>query len=802
MGMARFSGKASVPRVGLFVLMVCLLVGALGCAALTAWRGMPSGAAGPGQTSAAHGGASMAEALGQAQDGKGAVQVADGAGAVSVRHAAALTERELQQGYCDDEVLVRLALGVTPAGLADALQQCGLALAEGEPDVTTTLGWAKLELADGTDIEQAVSALEQTGAVQKAQPNFVYHLFDEDGQTSELQADVQSEAKAEAGATGASSATGLTAGVVAQSDSVKDHLSDWNYKCTSALEAQQHCAEFGIDVKDVTVAVIDTGCKADEECFDTSRIVSTYNALDGGSSVADLDGHGTNVASVVAGMTGGVSLYPVKVMDGEGTDSFTMLKAYDRIIQDAETYNIRVVNMSIGQDKPMAEANMFSDYYDWAVLGAIDDAFYAGILPIFPAGNWENLEPPFFEWPVGYSENSIGVINLENLDGDPDWPLVVRSITSNYAVGNEKYLEVAAPGTDIWCPYANYESALGTEHLVTGTSIAAPCVAGACAMAIAANPDLTSADVKSLLCSSAWDMWATRSSQFAYSGSGQEGFDNETGYGLVNAEAMFYGAYYKYGYLSGGNGVARGQTLQLSIDNSSGLFNELAWASDNEQVATVDASGLVRGVRAGQAIITATDASTGYVWHSTICVYEGALTSPASLALGTQGVAYAADRFSFPCFIWSSSNSSVVQVLGFGPQASLAAVGAGTAVLSAQSSSLPSLKLQQTITVPKAANTLKVKLKKRSIAVKAKALKKHRATVKKNTVFSISGAKGAVTFAKAKGSKKISVSKAGKITVAKGLKKGGYAITVKVKAAGNRNYKAAVKRVKLTIRVK
>lgn len=61
--------------------------------------------------------------------------------------------------------------------------------------------------------------------------------------------------------------------------------------------------------------------------------------------------------------------------------------------------------------------------------------------------------------------------------------------------------------------------------------------------------------------------------------------------------------------------------------------------------------------------------------------------------------------------------------------------------------------------------------------------------------------KGKLTYTlnkKAKASKKIKVSKAGKVTIKKGLKKGTYKITVK--AAATKNYKAAKKTI--TIKVK
>ena len=63
---------------------------------------------------------------------------------------------------------------------------------------------------------------------------------------------------------------------------------------------------------------------------------------------------------------------------------------------------------------------------------------------------------------------------------------------------------------------------------------------------------------------------------------------------------------------------------------------------------------------------------------------------------------------------------------------------------------------------------------------------------------------GKMTYTKASGNKKIVINKTtGKVTVKKGLKKGTYKVKVKVKAAGNTNYKAsAVKTVTFKVKVK
>ncbi len=105
--------------------------------------------------------------------------------------------------------------------------------------------------------------------------------------------------------------------------------------------------------------------------------------------------------------------------------------------------------------------------------------------------------------------------------------------------------------------------------------------------------------------------------------------------------------------------------------------------------------------------------------------------------------------------------------------------------------------------INKAANPLTVKAK--SVKVKFSALKKKAQSlaVSKVVTFSKKG-QGALTYAKVSGNKKITINKkTGKVTVAKGLKKGTYKVKVKIKAAGNANYKAsAYKAVAFKIVVK
>ena len=110
------------------------------------------------------------------------------------------------------------------------------------------------------------------------------------------------------------------------------------------------------------------------------------------------------------------------------------------------------------------------------------------------------------------------------------------------------------------------------------------------------------------------------------------------------------------------------------------------------------------------------------------------------------------------------------------------------------------LKTETIAKTAKYANTLTVKAKKPT--VKFKSLKKKNQTIALKKWVTVSKAQGKVTYKKSSGNKKITVSKAGKITVKKGLKKGTYKVKIKVSAAGNATYKAGSKTVTVTIKVK
>ena len=123
------------------------------------------------------------------------------------------------------------------------------------------------------------------------------------------------------------------------------------------------------------------------------------------------------------------------------------------------------------------------------------------------------------------------------------------------------------------------------------------------------------------------------------------------------------------------------------------------------------------------------------------------------------------------------------------------------ATVAADANYLEATSKAATITIKKAANPLKVKV--RSLSVKSKEVLAKDKKFTKKQAFVISKAQGTVVFKKVKGDKKVTIGQDGTVTVKKGAKKGKHIIYVNVTAKGNSNYnKGTQKRIKVTVVVK
>ena len=104
--------------------------------------------------------------------------------------------------------------------------------------------------------------------------------------------------------------------------------------------------------------------------------------------------------------------------------------------------------------------------------------------------------------------------------------------------------------------------------------------------------------------------------------------------------------------------------------------------------------------------------------------------------------------------------------------------------------------------IVKSANTLKIKSGK-TYKIKRSKLKKNKTVSYTSVITFSSKGQGTLTFTKKSGNKKITISKAGKVTIKKKLKKGTYKVKVQVRASGNSGYlPSSAKTVTFKIKVR
>jgi subtilisin family serine protease len=225
----------------------------------------------------------------------------------------------------------------------------------------------------------------------------------------------------------------------------------------------------------VTAYIVDSGIAAHSEFG--PRLTSGFTAITDNVGTGDCNGHGTHVAGTVAGTKYGVAkqatLVPVRVLDCNGSGSWSgVIAGLDWIVEDHEGLPA-VANLSLGGG--------ISSTVDAAVKRVIDD----GVTVAVAAGNSNtnacNASP-------ARVPEALTTGATEKTDR--------RASFSNYG----SCLDLFAPGAAITSAWHTTGTATNT---ISGTSMAAPHVAGAAALLLSKTPSLTPADVATTLTSTA-----------------------------------------------------------------------------------------------------------------------------------------------------------------------------------------------------------------------------------------------------------------------------------------------------------
>ncbi|MDT9696208.1 S8 family peptidase [Streptomyces sp. P17] len=221
----------------------------------------------------------------------------------------------------------------------------------------------------------------------------------------------------------------------------------------------------------VTVYVIDTGVRITHTQI-SGRASYGYDAVDGDTTASDGNGHGTHVATTIAGSTYGVAkkakIVGVRVLDNSGSGTTAgVIAGIDWVT--ANHSGPSVANMSLGGG---ASASL-----DTAVANSIA----SGVTYAVAAGNSSANASSYSPARVA-SAITVGATTSTD----------AKASYSNYG----SVLDIFAPGSSITAGWYTSDTATNT---ISGTSMATPHVAGAAAVYLANNTSSTPAQVASAL---------------------------------------------------------------------------------------------------------------------------------------------------------------------------------------------------------------------------------------------------------------------------------------------------------------
>lgn len=248
----------------------------------------------------------------------------------------------------------------------------------------------------------------------------------------------------------------------------------------------------GYDGDGVTVAVLDTGI--DPTHPDLTNLIQDSVSFVPNENTSDLSGHGTHVASIIAG-TGAASdgdntgvapaadLIIGKVLNngGVGYDSWIIAG-----MQWAAESGADIINMSLGNAAR-------TDVLDPMTLAVENLSAQHDTLFVIAAGNnGTTIGTP------GNAESALTVGAVDKQD-----QLAGFSSIGPLAGSGGLKPDLTAPGVAINAARSQQSTGDGTYTIKTGTSMAAPHVAGAAAILAQQHPDWTGQQIKDALMSSA-----------------------------------------------------------------------------------------------------------------------------------------------------------------------------------------------------------------------------------------------------------------------------------------------------------
>jgi len=303
-------------------------------------------------------------------------------------------------------------------------------------------------------------------------------------------------------------------------------------RTSATVGAKNVQAQYGYSGYGVGVAVIDSGITSWHDDLTIAnrqgqRVTAFVDFVNNRAAKYDDWGHGTHVAGIIAGngydsngdrtaIAPGANIIALKALDSEGKGKISnIIAALDWAVTNRAKYNIRIVNMSLG-------AAVVESYNTDPLTIAAKRAVDAGIVVIAAAGN------------MGKANDGKPQYGAIGAPGNAPWVLTVGASSTmgtndrrddtmaSYSSRGPTMIDFAAK-PDLVAPGSGTVSlsvanslfyGTKTQYLVggkvkgltflpyltlSGTSMAAPVVAGTVALMLEANPALTPNLVKAIL---------------------------------------------------------------------------------------------------------------------------------------------------------------------------------------------------------------------------------------------------------------------------------------------------------------
>jgi serine protease AprX len=451
-------------------------------------------------------------------------------------------------------------------------------------------------------------------------------------------------------------------------------LTSANEDYTVAVQADDAAAQFAQDGTGVGVAIIDSGVSDHPDLHNAagaSRVVYSQSFVAGDTTTGDKYGHGTHVAGLIggtgnasgvsngyqakyAGMAPNANIINLRVLDqnGSGTDS-QVIAAIQQAIALKSTYNIRVINMSLGRP-------IFESYTLDPVCQAVEAAWQAGIVVVVAAGNngRDNSMGTHGFATIGAPGNDPAVITVGATRTKDTATRVDDAIASYSSKGptlvdhlvkpdlvapGNRLVSLRAWGSTLDTGYPQFKvspaSGYARYFRLSGTSMATPVVSGAVALMLQQNPSLTPDQVKARLMKTAWKGFTQYTSSI-----------DDIGNTYSNQYDIFtYGA----GYLD----------IDAALNNTDlatgiALSPTAVYNSTNNTVTLVNTNSVVWG---SKSVVWG---ATSVVWGNSVVWGANAITSN-SVVWGSTSVVWGATSVSGFSVVWGATSITASPMAAF-----------------------------------------------------------------------------------------------------------------------------------------